>query len=119
MENITITDIDDLQISLAIALGRPNASKRFAKLRDKLEELRKSLPSNNVLDRKVVFEVGLSDNGKTIRSVEFPVSYDTARVKIWISREMVDAVHGMCRGIPHYYIEGVCAQCGSKEPLEG
>ncbi len=22
----------------------------------------------------------------------------------------------MCRGVPHYFIEGVCAQCGSKEP---
>jgi len=51
MEKLTSTDIDDLQIALAIVLDKPNnASKRFSELWEKLEHFRQSYSDNDVCE---------------------------------------------------------------------
>lgn len=50
MEKLTKTDIDDLQIGLAIVLDRPNASKRFAELWDKLDHFRQSWQGSDMCE---------------------------------------------------------------------
>ncbi len=45
---------------------------------------------------------------------DFVLSVEPCK-KCWLTKRAADGA-GVCRVVKHFYIDGVCAQCGSPEP---